>query len=131
MTAPHGVHTADNQVPSLDDELEDMLAALRGVHPALDLAADAFRHLLLDRLDIDTTQTVIAALGGWEARNLVALTGAAIARLANPDTNPALRALPLDQQKICQLNGEATAYALNHPDLAQFASDTSAAIDSH
>lgn len=121
------VHTAGNAVPPLGAELEQKLAAMRGVHPALDLAADALRHLLLDRLTLDTTQTSIAALGGWED-NLIALIGLAVQRLSDADTNPCLRTLPLEQQKLVQLNGEATAFALTSPTLTQFASDTSAAI---
>ena len=121
------VHTAGNAVPPLGPELEQKLAAVRGVHPALDLAADALRHLLLDRLTIDTTQTAIAALGGWED-NLIALIGSAIQRLSDADTNPCLRTLPLDQQKRIQHAGQKTAYWHADPDLAQTASETSAAI---
>lgn len=122
------LHTPGNAVPPLDDELEAMLAAIRGIHPALDLTADALRTLLLDRLDIDTTQTCIAALGGWEARNLVALIGATIQRLSDPDSAPSLRTLPLEQQKTVRQAGADAAYWLAHPDLAQTASETSAAI---
>lgn len=129
MTSTNWVHTADNAIPPLDDELEDLLAALRGIHPALDLMADAYRTLLLDRHTVDASQTIAAALGGWEYRNFVALAGLAIQRLSNPDSNPCLRELPLDQQKIAQLRGEGTAFAFTSPTLAQFAADTSAAID--
>lgn len=129
MTSTNWVHTADNAVPPLGDELEDVLATLRGIHPGLDLIADGFRTLLLDRHDVDTSQTIVAALGGWEGRNGVALTGLAIQRLATPDTNPCLRALPDYQQKLAQGIGENTAFVLTSPTLAQFAADTSAAID--
>ena len=122
------VHTEGNAVPPLDTDLEEKLAAIRGIHPALDLLADDLRHLLLDRLTLDTTQTAIAALGGWEGHNLTALIGLAVQRLSNADSNPCLRTLPLDQQKLAQLRGEATAFVLTSPTLTQFASDTSAAI---
>jgi hypothetical protein len=125
--AATSLHTEGNAVPPLDADLEEKLAALRGIHPALDLAADALRTLLLDRLTLDTTQTSIAALGGWED-NLIALIGAAIQRLSDPDTNPCLRTLPLDQQKRIQHAGQKTAYWHADPDLAQTASETSAAI---
>lgn len=123
------VHTAGNAVPPLDDDLQDLIDDLRGIHPGLDLALDGIRHLLLDRHTPDTTQTLIAGLaGGSDATNLIALIGAGIARLAHPDNNPALRCLPLDRQKTIQLRGEVTGHVLAHPDLGQFASDTSAAI---
>lgn len=129
MAGPHEMHTDGNAIPPLDDELEDVLATLRGIHPALDLIADGYRLLLLDRHTVDASQTLVAALGGWEQRSVVALAGLAIQRLATPDTNPCLRVLPFDRQKIAQINGETTAFVLTSPTLAQFAADTSAAID--
>lgn len=132
MTAPHGVHTADNAVPPITGELAGVLDDLAGIHPGIDLIRDGIRLIALDRHTVDATQTLIAALaGGVDGTNVVNGLGQLIARLASADTNPALRALPLDQQKLAQLNGETTAFVLNHPDLAQFASDTSAAIDGH
>ncbi|MGW2384427.1 hypothetical protein [Streptomyces sp. NPDC001658] len=126
------VHTAGNAVPPLDADLQGLIDDLTGIHPGLDLALDGLRHLLLDRHTLDTTQTLIASLaGGSDATNLVALIGQAIARLAHPDANPALRGLPMERQKLAQLHGEVTAHVLAHPDLAGFASETSAAITSH
>lgn len=120
---------AEDVVPPLDADLEDLLDAIRGVHPDLDEIADRFRALLMDRHTIDTSQTLVAALGGWEGRNVVALAGLAIQRLATPDTNPCLRGLPDYQQKLAQGIGENTAFVLTSPTLAQFAADTAAAID--
>ncbi|MCI3279118.1 hypothetical protein [Streptomyces cylindrosporus] len=130
MNGPHGVHAAGNAVPPLDGELAGILDDLDGIHPGIDLIRDGIRHLALDRHTLDATQTLIAAVaGGSDGTNVVNALGQLIARLATADSNPALRTLPLDQQKVAQLNGETTAFVLAHPDLAQFASDTSAAID--
>jgi len=127
---PHTVHTEGNAVPPLDDDLAGLLDDLAGIHPGIDQILDGIRLLAVDRHTVDTTQTLIAALaGGADGTNVLNLIGHAIARLANADTNPCLRTLPLDQQKTVQLNGECTAHVLAHPDLHQFASDTSAAID--
>jgi hypothetical protein len=125
----NSVHTDGNAVPALDADLEGLHEDLRGIHPGIDLILDGYRLLALDRHTKDMTQTVIAAIaGGSDGTNLTNLGGQTIARLANPDTNPSLRDLPLDQQKVIQFRGETTAHVLNHPDIAQFASDTSAAI---
>jgi hypothetical protein len=130
MTHPGGVHTADNAVPPLDPELEGLHEDLRGIHPAIDLILDGYRLLALDHHTTDMTQTLIAAIsGGSDGTNLTNLSGRTIDRLADADTNPCLRQLPLDQQKLVRLHGETTAYVLGNPTLHQFASDTSAAID--
>lgn len=131
MNGPHGVHTAGNQVPALDDELAGLLEDFADVQdPGVDQIIAGLRLIALSRHSIDRTQTLVAVLaGGADGTNLVAAIGKVIARLANPDTNPALRTLELHQQKTAQLHGETTAFVLAHPDLTQFASDTSAAID--
>lgn len=128
--AANDVHTAGNAVPSVEGtEVGGLLEDLAAIHEGLDLIRDGIRLIAHDRLTTDQTQTLIAALAGaTDGTNLINLIGETIARLANPDTNPCLRDLPLDQQKVIQLNGETTAFALNHDQLAQFASDTSAAI---
>ena len=131
MTSPEGVHTADNAMPPLDDELAGLLEDLAAVQdPGVDQILAGLRLIALTPHSIDRTQTLVAVLaGGTDGLNVVALTGQIIARLASPDTNPALRTLPEERQKLAQLNGETTAFVLAHPDLAQFAADTSAAID--
>ena len=127
--AANSVHTPGNAIPALDADLDGLHEDLRGIHPGIDLILDGYRLLALDRHTTDMTQTLIAAIaGGSDGTNLTNLGGQTIARLASADSNPALRDLPLDQQKRIQLRGETTAFALNHDQLAQFASDTSAAI---
>lgn len=131
MTSTYGVHTADNAIPPLDDDLENLLEELAAVQdPGADQLIAGLRYMALTRYSTDQTQTRVAWLaGGSDGKNFVNAIGQVIARLASADTNPALRSLPLDQQKLAQLRGEGTAFVLAHPDLAQFAADTSAAID--
>lgn len=131
MTAAHGVHTADNAIPPLDGELAGLFEDLAAVHDAgVDQILSGLRHIALTRHSIDRTQTLVAVLaGGSDGLNVVALIGEIVARLASADSNPALRQLPEERQKLAQLRGEGTAFVLAHPDLTQFAADTSAAID--
>jgi hypothetical protein len=131
MNGPHDVHTEGNAIPPLDDELEGLLEDLADVHDAgVDQIIAGLRLIALSRHSIDCTQTLVAILaGGSSGTHLVAAIGQVIARLAGADTNPALRTLPLHQQKTAQLHGETTAFVLAHPELTQFAADTSAAID--
>jgi hypothetical protein len=123
------VHTAANAVPALDDAFEAALDAIRGIHPGLDLIADGLRLLALDRLSLDTTQTVTVALAGSpdneDALTLIVYT---IARLTNPDSNPALRELDFDQQKAVQQAGERLVFDLTDHRIHQHASDASGAI---
>lgn len=125
------VHTAANAVPALDGtELGGLLDDLAGFDAGIDLMRDGLRLIATSRLTPAQTQTLIAVLaGGSEGLNLVAAIGQTIARLADPDTNPALRSLPLDQQKTARREGANAAYWLTDPDLHQTASETSAAID--
>jgi hypothetical protein len=131
MNHPGGVHTADNQIPPLDDELAglfDDLACVRDV--GIDQILSGLRHIALARHSIDHSQTLTATLaGGVDGTNIVTAIGHIIARLADAESNPALRTLPLEQQKTARLAGEHAFRALADPDLHQTASETCAAID--
>lgn len=131
MNHPGGVHTPGNQIPALSPELEDLFEDLAAVHDAgIDQILSGLRLIALSRHTVDRTQTMVAVLaGGADGLNLVAAIGQIIARLADADTNPALRQLPLDQQKNAQRAGELAYLALSDPDLHQTASETCAAID--
>ena len=130
MAGPHEVHTDGNAVPPLDNELAGLLDDLAGVHPGIDLIRDGLRLIALDRHTVDMTQTLVAVLaGGSGGLNLVNAIGQLIARLADADSNPALRTLPLEQQKQARREGQNAAYWLADPELHQTASETSAAID--
>lgn len=130
MTTRH-VHTADHAVPPLDDDLADLLDDLAAVQDVgIDQIIAGLRHIAVTPHTVDRTQTLIAVLAGADSGlNLITATGQIIARLADPDTNPALRGLPLEQQKTARHAGELAAYALSDPDLHQTASETCAAID--
>lgn len=131
MTSPEGVHTADNAIPPLDADLEGLFEDLAAVRDAgVDQILAGLRLIALTPHSIDRTQTLVAVLaGGSDGLNLVNVIGRVIARLADADTNPALRQLPLDQQKNAQRAGELAYLALSDPDLHQTASETCAAID--
>lgn len=123
------VHTADTAVPPLDDELAGVLDDLDGIHPGIDLIRDGLRLLALDRLTIDRTQTLSAALAGSAGVDVITATALTVQRLTNPATNPALRALPGERQKTAQRHGELAAYHLADPDLHQPAAEAAAAIE--
>lgn len=131
MNHPGGVHTPGNQIPALSPELEDLFEDLAAVHDAgIDQILSGLRLIALSRHTVDRTQTMVAVLaGGADGLNLVAAIGQIIARLADADTNPALRTLPLERQKAARREGQNAAYWLADPDLHQTASETSAAID--
>ncbi|MER6092424.1 hypothetical protein [Streptomyces bluensis] len=132
MGAPQHVHTADNAVPPLDPELAGLLEDLAGIHPGIDLILDGIRLLALDRHDLDATQLLTVTLAGSpDGTDVLTAIGLLVARLTNPDSNPALRTIPFDQQKEAQRAGEALVFALADPDLHQHASNACAAIDTH
>lgn len=123
------LHTPANAVPPLDQDFETALDAIRGIHPGLDLIADGLRLLALDRHDLDTTQTVTVALAGSpDNEDALALIASTVARLTNPDTNPALRGLHFDQQKKVQQAGEHLVFALTDHRIHQHASNASGHI---
>jgi hypothetical protein len=124
------VHTEANAVPPLDDELAGLLDDTAGVHAGIDLIRDGIRHLALDRLTTDQTQTVIVTLAGSADTDLVTAIGHLVARLTNPDSNPSLRTLGFEQQKNTQRAGESLTFALADPDLHQHAADASGHIHS-
>ncbi|MFE0207017.1 hypothetical protein [Streptomyces sp. NPDC058985] len=125
------VHTADNAVPALDHDLAGLLEDLATVQDAgIDQILAGIRLLALSRHTADRTQTLIATLAGAsDGTNVISAIGLLIARLADAESNPGLRGLPLDRQKEARLAGERACYALTDPKLHQTASDTSAAID--
>lgn len=129
MGGVYQVHTAGNAVPALDDELAGLLEDLAGVHPGIDLIRDGIRHLGLDRMSVGQTQTVAVTLAGSpDGTDVLTAVGLLVARILNPDSNPALRALSFEQQKNTQRAGECLTFALADPDLHQHAADASGHI---
>lgn len=125
------VHTAGNAVPPLDDELEGLLEDLAAVHdPAADQMIAGLRLMALNRYSVDQSQTRIAWLGGGsDGTNFVTALARVVARLADSDTNPALRELPLEQQKNAARAGELAYLAFSDPDLHETAAEACGAID--
>jgi hypothetical protein len=125
------VHTEGNAVPNIDGtELGDLLDDLAGIHPGIDLIRDGIRLLAHDRHTIPTTQLLLATLASSpDALDVTGAIGQLVARLTDPDTNPALRTLPLDVQKDARHQGSLTAYNLTDPDLRHTASTACAALD--
>lgn len=124
------LHTAANAVPPIDNtELGGLLDDLAHIHPGIDLIRDGIRLLALDRLTVEQTQLLAVTLaGGTDGTDLLTAIGHLTARILNPDSNPALRTLPLDAQKDTQRHGELLVHHLTDPDLHQHASNASGAI---
>jgi hypothetical protein len=129
MAGPHEVHTDGNAVPPLDAEFEAALDAIRGIHPALDLIADGYRLLALDRLSIENTQTV-----------LVTLAGSATARTSSPSKpspqpasptptpTPPCAASTWPHRRTSRAAEPTSPLRCPDPDLHQHASNASGAI---
>jgi hypothetical protein len=122
--------TAANAVPAIDGtELGDVLDDLDGIHAGIDLIRDGIRHLAHDRLTTEQTQLLIVTLAGsTDGTDVLTAIGHLVARLTNPDTNPALRSLDHDAQKDTQRAGENLLHHLSDPDLHQHAATASGAI---
>ncbi|MFD7615793.1 hypothetical protein [Streptomyces sp. NPDC059802] len=124
--------------PAIDGDLADLLDDLAGLSwlPGFDYltafirtAAEAAAR---GELTLDATQTYLAVLAGSsDGTDILTAIAHLVARLATADTNPALRQIPLDQQKAAQHHGEQAQYHLTDDWLHQHASDASAAISSH
>ena len=129
--AGNHVHTEGNQVPSVDGtDLGDTLTDLTNIHAGIDLIRDGIRLLAHSRHDLTTTQVLLAAIAGSpDATDVLGAIGHLVARLIDPDTNPALRTLPLDQQKNAAREGWLTSLALTDPDLRNSAATANAHLD--
>ncbi|MFF9287536.1 hypothetical protein [Streptomyces griseosporeus] len=130
MSGPYP-STEGNAVPNVDTtDLGDTLADLAHTHPGIDLIRDGIRLLAHDRHNLHTTQVLIAMLAGSpDSTDVLGAIGQLVARLTNPDTNPCLRTLPLDQQKEAERHGWLTSHALTDPDLRDPAANANAALD--
>lgn len=100
-------------------------------HPAIRLIAHAFTLIAEDTsLTPNDTQVLLAELAGSpDGTDVLAALGHLIARLTNPDSNPALRTLPNDAQKNAQMEGEQTARTLTHYALRKHPSAAIAALE--
>ncbi|MER8003048.1 hypothetical protein [Streptomyces sp. NPDC095613] len=110
------VHTPGNAVPPLDDDLDGVLDDTSHIHAGLDQIRDGIRHLALDRLTADHTQTILSALAGSDGADILTGLALLVQRLTDADTNPALRGLPLALQKTIRHLGEQHSHELNYLD---------------
>lgn len=117
----------------LDDVLDDLagLDWIPGISTILTGIRETQAAITTGRLTLDATQTLTAATAGSNGADLVTALAHLVATATNADSNPALRALPRDQQKEAQHHGEIALYALTDNDLHQPASEASAAISSY
>lgn len=124
------LHTPANAVPPVTGtELGDVLEDLEGIHAGIDLIRDGLRLIALDRHDLNDTQVLLATLAGSpDGTDVLGAVGQLVARLANADTNPCLRSLPLEQQEAARKHGWTASYELLDPDLRDSASHTNAAL---
>lgn len=124
------LHTEANAVPAIDGtELGGVLDDLDGFNAGIDLIRDGIRLIATSRLSLDETQTLCAALAGSaDGTDVLTAIGHLVARLTNPDSNPALRTLPFDAQKNTQRAGECLTFHLSDPDLHQHAANASGHI---
>jgi hypothetical protein len=123
--------TEHNAVPNVDDsELGGTLADLAGIHAGIDLIRDGIRLIAHDRHDVNTTQVLLAVLAGSpDALDVLGAIGQLVERLSNPDTNPAIRHLPVDQQKEAAHQGWLTCHNLTDPDHRDTTSRACTALD--
>lgn len=122
------VHTADNAVPPLGDDLAVLVEDLYGFHPGIDQILDGVRLLALDRLTVRKTQTIVTMLAGstdqpGQQIDVAALIAQLVARLLDADQNPCLRTLPTGVQDDARTTGaefaEHDAYVTPRNDLAK------------
>ncbi|MFJ9799852.1 hypothetical protein [Streptomyces sp. NPDC101145] len=123
------VHTADNAVPPLDEDLEDRIADLRGIHPGVDLILDGARLIALDRHTLDRTQTLLSTIAGNGGTDLLEVLAQLVRRLTDPAQNPCLRTLDPDTQKAVQRLGEQHAYETAEYTPREHPSEAAALID--
>jgi hypothetical protein len=120
------VKTTNTSVPA---QITDLVDDLTGFHPALDRAAQALEDLAAADLDLDRSQSLVAALGGLADGSFATLVGLVLRQIASPDTNPALAGLPDDRKQKLRRLGAEYAAAIDDDYLERCASEASAVID--
>jgi hypothetical protein len=116
-------------VPAITTQAVDLMSDLTGFHPVLDRIVSDLGQLLAADLDADQSQTLVAALGGFEDGNLRTLVAMVVQHLGSPDTNPALVDLPEDRQQTLRRLGAEHVAAVDDPALTRTAAEMSAVID--
>lgn len=117
-------------VPQLDDDHAGIDADLAGFGYGIDLIRAGLRHIATAPLTADQTQTLVAVLAGsTDDTDVLGLLAATVARLANPDTNPALAGLPTDRRDNLRRMGEAFRFDITQYAPRDLAAEISAAIE--
>lgn len=115
--------------PALTNEIADLMDDLTGFHPALDRAVAALGDLAVADLNIDRSQSAVAALGGLADGSFATLLGLVLRHIASPDHNPALIDLPEDRKQTLRRLGAEYAAAIDDGYLERRASEAAAVIE--
>ncbi|MGW7630469.1 hypothetical protein ACWGKO_16260 [Streptomyces griseoincarnatus] len=93
---------------ALDEALEDLdgFAWIPGIGQILDGARTLHTAIRTGQVDADATQTALTILANPHGPDLVEILALLVQDLTNPQTNPALAALPDEVAKDVQLLGE-------------------------
>ena len=121
--------TNTTTVQALTAEIADLVDDLTGFHPALDRAVSALAELAVADLDIDRSQSAVAALGGLADGSFATLLGLVVRHIASPDHNPALANLPTERKQTLRRLGAEYAAGIADRHLSAYASEASAAIE--
>lgn len=121
--------TTTTTAPVLTTQIADLIDDLTGFHPALDRAAAAIGDLLAADLDTDSSQSLVAALGGLTDGSFATLLGLAVRQIANPDANRALTDLPEDRKQTLRRLGAEYAASIADPYLEGLASSAAGVIE--
>lgn len=117
-----------NTTATANTQIRDMADDLTGFHPLLDQAVTALAALAEADLTADQSQSLVAALGGFDDTTVATLAALVVKRIADPDTNRSLTDLPEDRkQTLRRLGSEYAAAVDNGPQ--PIASEISAVID--
>ncbi len=101
-------------------------------HPGIRLVCHGLALIAEDTtLTVNDTQVLLAELAGSpDGTDLLGALGHLVARLTNPDSNPALRTLPDDDnRKTAQLRGQRTAHTFTHYSLRNHPSTANAHLE--
>lgn len=121
--------TTTTNTTAPDALVTDLMDDLTGFHPALDRAVSGLGELITADLDADSSQSVIAALGGFVDGSFATLLGLVVRRLADPDVNAGLGHLDSDSKQLLRRLGAEYAAQADSDYQRDTASEISAVID--
>ena len=118
--------THTTTVPAVITDLADDLT---GFHPVLDRAVTALADLAAVDLTADHSQSLVAALGGFDSGSLATLLGLVVRHVADPDANAGLADLDEDRKQQLRRLGAEYAAAADATEARDTAAQISAVID--